>query len=480
MLGVVLEGNIIIADDDKSIRTVLGQALTRAGCRVKLTGTISTLWKWVEDGEGDVIIVDVMMPDGDTLDILPVLKRKRGDTPIIVMSAVNTVNTAVRAIESGAFDYLSKPFDLSKLVSTVNLALKSRYKVKSGASSPTDNSEKISDNIKIVGSSEVMQLLYKSIAKISSSKSNILINGLSGTGKSLLAEYIHEISDKRAKKFIELRLGSVGEVDQGELLNRTLFEIKNNFINIGSIFFDEISNLSAVSQKQILEILDFIEKIGLEKKWRDEKPLVISSTSINLEGEMATYLFREDLYYRLNGISLNLPKLNNRSEDIEQLIRYFLVKEGFEKKKFSQSAIRLLEKQDWRGNVRELRNFVLRLVTLSPNIEISENKVSENLELKPDFIDDNTYQETAKKGMQLSSSIEFHLKKYFDNHNGGLPPPGLYDRLLRELELPLIKIALSSTNGNQIKASTLLGLNRNTLRKKIKSLDINFDKKNKF
>ena len=121
-----MEGNIIIADDDKSIRTVLGQALTRAGCRVKLTGTISTLWKWIEDGEGDVIIVDVMMPDGDTLDILPVLKRKRGNTPIIVMSAVNTVNTAVRAIDVGAFDYLAKPFDLSKLVSTVNLALKSK------------------------------------------------------------------------------------------------------------------------------------------------------------------------------------------------------------------------------------------------------------------------------------------------------------------------------------------------------------------
>ena len=121
-----MEGTIIIADDDKSIRTVLGQALTRAGCRVKLTGTISTLWKWIEDGEGDVIVVDVMMPDGDTLDILPVLRRKRSDTPIIVMSAVNTVSTAVRSIDAGAYDYLSKPFDLSKLVSTVNMALKSR------------------------------------------------------------------------------------------------------------------------------------------------------------------------------------------------------------------------------------------------------------------------------------------------------------------------------------------------------------------
>ena len=155
-----MEGTIIIADDDKSIRTVLGQALTRAGCRVKLTGTISTLWKWIEDGDGDVVIVDVMMPDGDTLDILPVLKRKRSETPVIVMSAVNTVNTAVRAIEAGAFDYLAKPFDLSKLVSTVNLALKSRNSKKSHANNKHkemgSNFETDKNRIRIVGSSAVI------------------------------------------------------------------------------------------------------------------------------------------------------------------------------------------------------------------------------------------------------------------------------------------------------------------------------------
>ena len=203
-----MEGTIIIADDDKSIRTVLGQALTRAGCRVKLTGTISTLWKWIEDGDGDVVIVDVMMPDGDTLDILPVLKRKRSETPVIVMSAVNTVNTAVRAIEAGAFDYLAKPFDLSKLVSTVNLALKSRNSKKTDGNSQNYKSEVNFDSdtskIKIVGSSGVMQRLYKDVAKASSSNFNILINGLSGTGKSLLAEYIHEIGLNKDKYFILL------------------------------------------------------------------------------------------------------------------------------------------------------------------------------------------------------------------------------------------------------------------------------------
>ena len=209
-MEIFWKGNIIIADDDKSIRTVLGQALTRAGCRVKLTGTISTLWKWIEDGEGDVIIVDVVMPDGDTLDILPVLKRKRSNTPIIVMSAVNTVNTAVRAIDVGAFDYLAKPFDLSKLVSTVNLALKSRSSSNSLSARPENEWKNFNyeeTKTKIIGSSDVMQRLYKNVAKAVGSNYNVLINGSSGTGKTLLAKYIHDKGSQGDKIFKELTLG---------------------------------------------------------------------------------------------------------------------------------------------------------------------------------------------------------------------------------------------------------------------------------
>ena len=237
-----MEGTIIIADDDKSIRTVLGQALTRAGCRVKLTGTISTLWKWIEDGDGDVVIVDVMMPDGDTLDILPVLKRKRSETPVIVMSAVNTVNTAVRAIEAGAFDYLAKPFDLSKLVSTVNLALKSRNSKKADGSTQNNerkvNFDSDTSKIKIVGSSEVMQRLYKDVAKASSSNFNILINGLSGTGKSLLAEYIHDIGQNKDRTFYTIKLGSLNESQQIDLIHDTISSIKIGTSSIGTFFLD--------------------------------------------------------------------------------------------------------------------------------------------------------------------------------------------------------------------------------------------------
>ncbi len=473
-----MEGTIIIADDDKSIRTVLGQALTRAGCRVKLTGTISTLWKWVEDGEGDVVIVDVMMPDGDTLDILPVLKRKRSNTPIIVMSAVNTVSTAVRAVECGAFEYLPKPFDLSKLVSTVNMALKSRIAFKSKVEESGSGWAHLKSEIgelRIIGSSEIMQKLYKSVAKIVNSNYNVLINGLSGTGKSLLAEYIHNISSRKDMVFQEVKLGSLKSDEADQVISKINLEISERASNIGTLFLDEISNLTFESQKKVLLLCDRLDSF-YEKEDSLLRPLLISSTSINLEEKISERNFKEDLYYRLNGLSLNLPKLSNRASDIGELVNYFLQEAGFSGKTFSLGAVKLLQKQEWRGNIRELRNFVLRIVVLSPNIEISEQFVGEHLELQPDWSIQSLNSEIEDKAFQLSDSIYFHIKKYFQNHGTSLPAPGLYDRLIRELEIPLINITLDATKGNQIKASKLLGLNRNTLRKKIKDLSIKYIK----
>ncbi len=474
-----MEGTIIIADDDKSIRTVLGQALTRAGCRVKLTGTISTLWKWIEDGDGDVLIVDVMMPDGDTLDILPVLKRKRSETPVIVMSAVNTVNTAVRAIDAGAFDYLSKPFELSQLVSTVNLALKSRNSKKAASINQNDRKddkfEAGNSKIKIIGSSQVMQRLYKDVAKASSSNFNILINGLSGTGKSLLAGYIHEIGSNNDKSFYSLKLGSLNEFQQIQIINEAISVIKLGSDGIGTFFFDEVSSLTSSSQRQLLKLFELTDIFFVNDNNTKAKPSYISSTSVNLEEKMLLGNFRQDLYFRINGISLNLPKLSNRNTDIPELVNYFLGGVGNTRKSFSPEAIDLLQKQEWIGNVRELKNFVLRVATLCPNIEILPKNIEDYLELRPDLAFDDVSNDTGQ-GVQLSAAIEFHLKKYFENHGDNLPAPGLYDRLLRELEVPLIKTTLAATRGNQIRASRLLGLNRNTLRKKIHDLKIKIQK----
>ena len=477
-----MEGNIIIADDDKSIRTVLGQALTRAGCRVKLTGTISTLWKWIEDGEGDVIIVDVMMPDGDTLDILPVLKRKRSNTPIIVMSAVNTVNTAVRAIDVGAFDYLAKPFDLSKLVSTVNLALKSRSSSNALSAKPESEWENFNyeeTKTKIIGSSDVMQRLYKNVAKAVGSNYNVLINGSSGTGKTLLAKYIHDKGSQSDKIFKELTLGVYSKEDQLDAFNKLIQFVKSDLNSLGTIFFDEILNLNIESQSKLISLLDLIERFKESGKLKNKNLKVIASTSVNLEEKVSKGAFREDLYYRINGISLNIPRLNNRTEDIAELTQHFLNLEGFSETSFSSKAIDILQKQEWRGNVRELKNIILRTAATNPNMEISVKAITEVLELQPDFSTQEINIEKNQKNVQLSSTIEYHLRKYFGNHGQNLPAPGLYDRLLRELETPLIKVALEATKGNQLKASRLLGLNRNTLRKKIKDLNIEMNKRSK-
>jgi two-component system nitrogen regulation response regulator GlnG len=478
-----LEGTIIIADDDKSIRTVLGQALTRAGCRVKLTGTISTLWKWIEDGEGDVIVVDVMMPDGDTLDILPVLRRKRSDTPIIVMSAVNTVSTAVRAIDAGAYDYLSKPFDLSKLVSTVNMALKSKQGdtkalVLEGHPGRDSFASGVA-HLRIIGSSGVMQNLYKQVAKIINLNSNILINGQSGTGKSLLAHYIHNFRFRENQPLKDINLAIMNEMEADTVIRELIEDIEKGLENFGTILLDEISNISINSQKKLLALCEVIDRVYSDGNKLKNAPQIISSTSYNLKEKILLGNFREDLYYRLNGFSLNLPTLSSRLEDVRELVEFFLEAEGFSEKKFSMAALKFLQKQEWEGNVRELKNFILQSAVLSPNIEISEDDVVKNFEFKPDWVVDSLDNKLDKKDTQLSTSIYVHLKRYFENHGGGLPAPGLYGRLLRELELPMINIVLQATKGNQLKASKLLGLNRNTLRKKIKDLNIKFDKNDK-
>jgi len=189
--------------------------------------------------------------------------------------------------------------------------------------------------------------------------------------------------------------------------------------------------------------------------------------------------FREDLYYRLNGFSLNLPTLSSRLEDVRELVDFFLEANGYSEKQFSMAALKFLQKQEWEGNVRELKNFTLQSAVLSPNIEISEKDVVKKFEFKPEWVVDSFDNKIDKKDTQLSTSIYVHLKRYFEHHGDGLPAPGLYGRLLRELELPMINIVLQATKGNQLKASKLLGLNRNTLRKKMKDLNIKFDKNDK-
>ena len=456
-----MDGTILVADDDRTIRAVLTQALTRAGCKVRATGSIETLWRWIDEGDGDVVISDVNLPDGDGLEMLPAIKRKRKDLPVIIISAQNTVITAIKASELGAYDYLPKPFDLKKLLSKVNKALSNQ-----GTNNniiPKDGA--VDPELPLIGSSPLMQDVYRFLARVLHTDLSTIITGESGTGKDLLAHTMHDLGPRAPMDFVRINISS-SNIDK---IEGTIIGGKED-LNISpaskssTIYFDEISEMSDETQLQLLDLLR--SDAVISKNYR-----FISSSRLSLQNLISQGIIREDLFYRLNVVNINLPPLRDRVGDIPDLTKHFLQQSalsGMPKKVISTKAIQLLQNAPWAGNIRELENFINSLVVLISDEEITPIHVEENLNLIPSV---NSNELDADNG-KLSSSVEKHIKRYFDLHGDSLPPPGLYNRILKEIELPLIALSLSATRGNQIKTSELLGINRNTLRKKIKDLDI--------
>ena len=475
-----MEGTIIIADDDVSVRTVLSQAVSRAGCRVKSTGAISTLWRWIEEGEGDAVILDVVLPDGDALDILPALKKKRPELPVIVISANNTILTTIRASESGAYEYFPKPFDIKQILSSLNKALLKKF-------SNTYEPEKIRQNqiefnveLPLIGRSQTMQEVYRVMARLINTDLTVMIIGASGTGKELVARALHDFGKRKDKPFIAVNLGTI----PSEQVESILFGSNDKNSNVepvgkfqlakgGTLFIDEVADMPMSTQTRLLRILQDEENLENENQdGQNSNVRIITSTQVDLKPLIENGSFREDLFFRLNVIPLNLPLLRERTEDIPELCNHFLklssLKEGLTQKSIVPKGIELLKQQPWKGNVRELKNFIQRLIVLCTDEIISEELVKKQLK---QFTDDDNIEDLSVEG--LSMSVEKHLLRYFELHGSSQPPPGLYNRILKEIEYPLIALSLSSSKGNQLKASKLLGINRNTLRKKISELDIN-------
>lgn len=450
-----MDGTIIVADDDRSIRTVLSQALTRAGCRVRATGNLSTLWKWVEEGEGDVVVTDVMMPDGDALDLLPKIIKKRPDLPIIVMSAQNTVTTAVRASEAGAFDYMPKPFDLSAFLALVNKATKQIH--------APPKAEPESERLPLVGHSPMMQEVYRVLARLTQTDLGVMIFGDSGTGKEIVARTLHSFSQRKSAPFVAINLAATPP----DMIERELFGGGDNTGGLykasfgGTLFLDNVDDMPLEAQMRLLRVL--------QQQGSDDVRLV-ASTKQDLQNLVAEGKFREDLFFRLNVVPIRLPRLAERLEDIPDLARHFLAqsaKAGLPAKTISTDALDHLRSHIWGGNVRELENFVKRLIVLCPEEDIGVNIIRRELAAHMEF-----GPQEPERYQKLSASVEAHLKHYFSLHTGALPPPGLYGKILREVERPLISLCLQATGGNQLKTADLLGINRNTLRKKIRELDI--------
>ena len=457
-----MDGTVLVADDDRTIRTVLTQALTRAGCKVHATSSLTTLMRWVGEGKGDVVISDVMMPDGNGLEMLPKIAADRPGLPVIVISAQNTIMTAIQAAEAEAYDYLPKPFDLPDLMKRTARALESRkHSAPATRAAITDDVER-PDELPLVGRTEGMQSLYRLIAKVMNTDLPVLITGESGTGKSLISKAIHDFSDRRNLPFITV---SAGELQDIEGPARLLARAKG-----GTLLIDEIGDIPAEIQARIVRMMD---------SPGDATPRFMATSQRDLADAMEQGQMRQDLYYRLSGAALAVPTLRERVDDIPLVAEHLLARaerEGAQKRVFSKDALELMRVYSWPGNVRQLENAIRRLVLTARTDEITRAEVETVFGNQPEV-------EPALGGAtdteKLSASVARHLRRYFDLHGNMLPPPGLHARILREIETPLIEISLEATGGNQAKCADLLGINRNTLRKKITDLDIRVTRRRK-
>jgi two-component system nitrogen regulation response regulator GlnG len=471
-------GSILVADDDAAIRTVLNQALSRAGYEVRTAGNAATLWRWVTQGEGDLIITDVVMPDENAFDLLPRIKKFRPDLPIIVMSAQNTFMTAIRASERGAYEYLPKPFDLKEVLAIVGRAL----------TEPKAQAEKLIadeevENIPLVGRSSAMQDIYRVLARLMQTDLTVMISGESGTGKELVARALHDYGKRRTGPFVAINMAAIPR----DLIESELFgHEKGAFTGAqarstgrfeqaegGTLFLDEIGDMPMEAQTRLLRVLQQGEYTTVGGRTPIKTNVrIVAATNKDLKILIQQGLFREDLFFRLNVVPIRLPPLRERSEDVPDLVRHFFAlaeREGLPQKQIDAAALERMRRYRWPGNVRELENLIRRLAALYPQDIITANIVDTEL-AEPSIVSG----EEDKTGApdEIGPAVERFLSNYFSQFGEALPPPGLYHRILREIEQPLLGAALVATRGNQIRAAELLGLNRNTLRKKIRDLDL--------
>ena len=470
------EGTILVCDDDSAIRTVLNQALGRAGYDVRTTANAAGLWRWVAQGEGNLVITDVILPDENAFDLLPRIKRLRPDLPVVVMSAQNNILTAITATERGAYEYLPKPFDLKELTAIVQRALAAPSRKR--ASIETEQGD---ERLPLIGRSPAMQEIYRIIARLTQADLTVMISGESGTGKELVARALHDYGKRRNGTFVAVNMAAIPK----ELIESELFgHERGAFTGAtgrgvgrfeqaegGTLFLDEIGDMPLEAQTRLLRVLQQGEytTVGGRVPIRTDVR-IIAATNRDLRQLIQQGLFREDLFYRLNVVPMRLPPLRERIEDVPDLVRHFLRKaeaDGLPLKRLDPAAIERLKTHTWPGNVRELENLIRRLVVLNPDEVINEDAVSVELTQL-----ERSMPVSADDEASFATLVERHLNAHFAEYGERLPPAGLYDRVIREVERPLIAISLAAARGNQIRAAQLLGLNRNTLRKKIRELGV--------
>ncbi len=471
---MTLHGRVLVVDDDAAIRTVVAQALRRQGHHVTTAATLAEMEVHLAADLPDVLITDVVLPDGNGLDRLETLTREHPGLPVIVLSAQNTLTTAVRSTEAGAYDYLPKPFDLDVLGRAVSGALMRRDGNTTGE--PIGEEDRA---LPLIGRSPAMQDVYRIIARVVSNDLTVLISGESGTGKELVARAVHDLGPRRAAPFVAINMAAIPrELIEAELFghergaftgaqsrNAGRFEQAAG----GTLFLDEIGDMPMEAQTRLLRVLQSGEftTVGGARTIRADVRIV-AATNKDLTQLVAGGQFREDLFYRLNVVPVTLPALRARRQDIALLARHFLdlaAESGLPRKSLEPAAVAALERHDWPGNVRELENMMRRVAVLSRDDRIGEADILAMLGGRASLpVQD------GDNGLDIA--VLAMLDRLLIEEPETLTNGTLYDRVIGEVERPLILALLARHGQNQLRAAKALGINRNTLRKRLDSLGI--------
>jgi two-component system, NtrC family, nitrogen regulation response regulator GlnG len=458
---------ILVIDDDAAIRLVIAEALKRDRYDVREAATIAEARDMLGKSMPDLLVTDVVLPDGNGLDLLPAIFAKAPQLPVIVLSAQNTLTTAIRATERGAFEYLPKPFDLDEL----------RRAVREGLGRQTPEAETAEDDeLPLIGRSPAMQDVYRVVARIAQTDLTVLILGESGTGKELVARALHDFGPRRGKAFVAVNMAAIPrESIEAELFGQerggfaAAARTAGRFEQAagGTLFLDEIGDMPLEAQTRLLRVLETGEYSGAGGRARRADVRVIAATHQDLTRAIVAGRFREDLYYRLNVVPLALPPLRSREGDVALLAQHFLDKigeAGGQRKQLDDGALRRLGEHDWPGNVRELENLMRRLSAMTRDRVITADDIEGQLAIRATEAEGAT--------LSLEGRVEAWLRDHFRRAGDALPPAGLYDRLLAEVDAAILRTTLGAVRGNQLKAAAILGINRNTLRKRLTELGI--------
>ena len=458
-----MSARVLLVEDDRSIATVIGEALREEGHDVTTCAEVARRDALLAEERYDIMLTDVVLADGDGLASMEAVRARAPEMPVIVLSAQNTLDTAVRASESEAFEYFPKPFDLEELVRAVGQAVANR-------GTDGDEADEPVQGLPFIGRSPAMQGVYRMITRVLRNDLTVLVTGESGTGKELVAEAIHQLGARRGGPFVAVNTAAIPR----ELIESELFgHEKGAFTGAvaqaigkfeqahgGTLFLDEIGDMPAEAQTRLLRALQSgrIRRVGGRHEIAVDVRIV-AATNRALEPMIAGGTFREDLFYRLNVVPIHLPPLRERREDVGALARHFLVQaeaEGLPRRAIDHAGIAALAQRQWRGNVRELRNAVFRLALLARESTIDRVLVEEALGAG------ESPTAAAQPGLAGALAAWIAAERPADGT--------LYHRALAELEKPLFTHALERTGGNQIAAARLLGINRNTLRKHMAEL----------